>query len=78
MRTILKLKVQNTAGYDNGQSTINTTGSIVKGISAKKNFYQGSLSSSKANITVGRFDTVPLIRNFENNLWYGNSREGKK
>lgn len=70
------LKAQNTAGYNNGQATVSTAGTSVKGISSKQSFQEGSLASSRANITINRFDTVPLVRNFENNYWFGRSNDG--
>jgi len=65
------LKAQNLAGYNNNQSNVSTIGSATKGITAKQAHYDGALGSSKANINVARFDTVPVIRGQESYYWFG-------
>jgi len=70
------IKMNNTAGYNNSQSGIETANNATKGVSAKVAQKAGALESSKADINIARFDTVPLVRFFETNNWYGKNKEG--
>jgi hypothetical protein len=65
------LKAQNTKGYESATSGIQTAGDATKGISTAVAFEAGAPSSSRANITIGRFDVVPLVRNIDQYFWYG-------
>jgi hypothetical protein len=65
------LRAQNQQGYLNSTPGIATASDATKGVSAKAALKSGSPTSSKANINVARFDTVPLIRFAESSYWFG-------
>lgn len=67
------LQAQNEEGYINSSSKVNTSGEITKGVNIKQALRDGAPNSSKANINIARFDTVPLMRHFDNNNWFGKS-----
>lgn len=71
-----KLQAQNLQGYLNSQSGVEKAGDTTRGIRPYSIQAGGALTSSKAEITVARFDTVPLIRNLESNHWFGNRKRG--
>lgn len=43
----------------------------VQGVSEFDSFASGSMSAARSDITVGRFDVVPLLHNMEFYFWYG-------
>jgi len=65
------LKAQNTKGYEAATNGVQTAGEATKGINANTAFAAGAPASSRANITINRFDVVPLVRNVDTYFWYG-------
>ena len=64
------LKATNTAAFTNDLATT-THNEAVEGVDEFTSFASGSMSSAKADITVGRFDVVPLLTNMEYYFWFG-------
>lgn len=71
-----RLKAQNTKGYENSTNTVETSGDTTSETNVARALKNGAPNSSKANINIARFDTVPLIRNLETKLWYGTPEDG--
>lgn len=51
--------------------TTKTQNEAVEGVDEYQSFRSGSQSASDEEITVGRFDVVPLIANGEYYYWFG-------
>jgi hypothetical protein len=65
------LKGQNTEGYKAATSSIQTAGEATKDVNINSALATGAPGSSRANITIGRFDVVPLVKNEDKYFWYG-------
>jgi len=67
----MRIYMQNQSGYKNSSSKISTSGNTIKKVSAKESLKNGAKNSSKSEINIARFDTVPMIR-FVELIWTKN------